>query len=362
MQVNKPLNIAFISRSTLFSSPGGDTIQIQMTAKYLKALGNIVHIYTSNEKIVYKEFDLLHFFNITRPADILPHISKANKPFFISPIYLDLSEYERRNRKGIQGFITRYFSPSRVEYLKCLVRHFRNGEKINSWNYIFAGHNNSIKSILSKCAAILPNSYSEYHRIQNTLGYTGAYAIVPCGVDLEIFETMITKKDQNLVLCVGRIEGRKNQLLLIRALKNTPYKLIIIGNPSPNHQAYYDECKKAANENVTFIENIEQSALISYYNQAKVHVLASWFETVGLSSLEAAFCRCNIVICDKGDAKEYFQNNAWYCNPESESEILEAVTNAINAPDTNIFENEIRVHYNWEVAAQKTLAAYQSLV
>jgi glycosyltransferase involved in cell wall biosynthesis len=359
MQLNRHQNIGFISRSTLFSSPGGDTVQIEMTAKHLRKLGLNVQIFTANQKIDYNEFDAFHFFNITRPADILAHTSNTTKPFFVSPIYLDLSEYEQKNRKGIQGLLARKLKPSRIEYLKCLARYIRNGEKINSWRYLFIGHQNAMQDILKKCTAILPNSQSEYLRIRESFRYEGAYHIIPCGVDVELFENGKAEKDENLVLCIGRIEGRKNQLSLIRALRNTDYQLVIIGNPSPNHYAYYEACKKAANERVTFIENINQAELLKYYQRAKIHILPSWFETVGLSSLEAAFCGCNIVVGNKGDVRDYFKANAWYCDPNSEADILKAVIDAMDAPLSNHLEQEIRNQYNWQVAAEKTLAAYK---
>ena len=34
----------------------------------------------TNEKIDYSKYDLLHFFNITRPADILYHLEKSSLP------------------------------------------------------------------------------------------------------------------------------------------------------------------------------------------------------------------------------------------------------------------------------------------
>lgn len=356
------LNIGFISRSTLYSSPGGDTVQIDKTAKYLMRMGHQVRIFTSTDHIDYDDFDLLHFFNITRPADILNHISKTNKPFFISPIFLDLNEYEKNNRKGIQKIVTSILSSSRIEYLKCIARFVKNGERVNSWEYLRLGHYKSMQKLLQKCTAILPNSESESRRIQQYFSYKRKSAVVPCGIDLEVFDFPAIQKDEKLVLCIGRIEGRKNQLALIKALSKTDYHLVIIGNPSPNHLAYFEACKRAANDKVTFIENIEQKELIQYYQKAKVHVLPSWFETVGLSSLEAAFCNCNIVVCDKGDVTDYFKENVWYCSPDDEISILNSINEAANAPTTDTMQLIIRNNYTWEIAAQKTLEAYQSFL
>ncbi|MBK7308934.1 MAG: glycosyltransferase [Chitinophagaceae bacterium] len=57
---------------------------------------------------------------------------------------------------------------------------------------------------------------------------------------------------------------------------------------------------KEAAGNIVFAGRLTQTALANYYARARVHVLPSWFETCGLSSLEAAAMGCNIVITARG--------------------------------------------------------------
>jgi glycosyltransferase involved in cell wall biosynthesis len=163
------------------------------------------------------------------------------------------------------------------------------------------------------------------------------------------------------VICVARIEPLKNQLALIRALNNTPFKLLIIGVPAKNHKKYYTACKEAAGNKVTFTGYLSQEQLIPYYERAKVHVLPSWFETTGLSSLEAAAMGCNIVITDKGDTKEYFENYAFYCDPASPESIYEAIRKASVGKYDEGLRNKIFSKYTWQQAANKTLAAYREI-
>ncbi|HUH33989.1 MAG TPA: glycosyltransferase, partial [Daejeonella sp.] len=163
------------------------------------------------------------------------------------------------------------------------------------------------------------------------------------------------------VLCVARFEPLKNQLNLIKAINKTNLKLTLIGRASPNSEAFFQACKQEArhNPNIIFIEHLSQSDLKVYYEKAKVHVLPSWFETTGLSTLEAAACGCNIVVTDKGDTKEYFGDYAYFCRPESEQSILEAVLKA-NAKENNFeMRDKILRSYNWGVTAQRTFEAYK---
>src|ERR1700749_4989904 len=89
---SEKIKVAMIVRSTLYTVQGGDTIQALQTARSLCAEGITVDIKLTNEQIDYNSYHLLHFFNITRPADILYHIRKSTLPFVVSTILINYSE------------------------------------------------------------------------------------------------------------------------------------------------------------------------------------------------------------------------------------------------------------------------------
>jgi len=355
------LKILFISRSTLYSDKGGDTVQIINTAKYLDKIGVQVTIRLCNEDIDYSDFDLIHFFNIIRPADILVHIEKSRKAYVISTIFVDYTEYEKKIRSGFIGNLFRIFSSDFIEYLKVIARSFANSEKIVSPAYLILGQKRAIKKIIRNARMLLPNSHSEYYRLRANYGVDKVYKVIPNAIDPSLFNNdgEHVLRNDSLIICVGRIEGRKNQSNLIKALNGTKYQLLIIGSPSPNQMKYYKKCKEIAEQNVTFIENISQEGLMEYYKRAKVHVLPSWFETTGLSSLEAAAMGCNIVITDKGDTREYFEDYAYYCDPASPESIYDAVEKAANNDFNKELQNKIFSRYIWSQTAQLTIEAYK---
>lgn len=356
------MNVAIIARATLYSVPGGDTVQAVQTAKQLNRLGVNTTVKLSSENINYAEYDLLHFFNLIRPADILYHSKKAKKPFVVSTILVDYSEYDKLYRKGV-GTIFNYLPGNTIEYLKTIARWALGRDHLASKDYIWKGQRKSIIAILKRANKILPNSESEYHRVNKAYPSKAEYSVVPNGIDPELFRyDGRTKKDDELVLCVARIEGIKNQLNLIKALNNTRFRLVLIGAHSPNQVSYYNKCRAIASSNITFINHIPQQQLLKYYAQAKVHILPSWFETTGLSSVEAAAMGCNIVITEKGDTREYFGNGAFYCDPARPESILTEVEKASRAtPDTSL-RKKILEKYTWPLAAMQTLKAYQSVL
>lgn len=354
------MKVALIARATLYSVPGGDTVQVIQTARGLNALGISASVKLSNTCIDYTKYDLLHFFNITRPADILNHTEHSHKPYVISTILCDYSEYDRHYRKGLSALLS-FFSIDGTEYLKAIARYIIGKDKLVSPTYLWKGQRRSILNIIKKAAAVLPNSESEYKRLEQRYA-PARYKVIPNGVDPDLFDGGVFEKDQDMVLCVARIEGIKNQLMLIKALNNTRFKLVLIGSYAPNQYAYYKECRDAAADNIEFIDHLPQAELVKYYQQAKVHVLPSWFETTGLSSIEAAAMGCNLVITDKGDTRAYFADYAFYCDPGEAGSIYQTIKKASEAP----FNEELRKHilnnYTWQRAADETLKTYQTVL
>jgi glycosyltransferase involved in cell wall biosynthesis len=353
------MKVLVIARSTLLTATGGDTIQVNKTVSQLTKYGVIAHIRLTNDPIDYAEYDLLHFFNITRPADIYYHIRKARKPFVVSPILINYSQYDKLYRRTAARLLFRFTSTDCNEYLKTMARWLVKKDCLRTLSYIWRGQRRSINAIIRSSSLLLPNSIMEQEQLASRY-YDGDYKVIPNGIDPSLFTfDRSIPKDPLMVLCVARIEGIKNQLNLIKALNGTPYKLILIGAPAPNQLAYYQACRSIAGPNISFIPHLPQEELLHWYQQAKVHVLPSWFETCGLASLEAGAMGCNIVITDKGYTREYFEDYAFYCDPASPESIRHAVEKAANAPVPDQLRNKIIHNYTWQKAAEKTLAAYK---
>jgi glycosyltransferase involved in cell wall biosynthesis len=357
------MKVAFITRLNLYTLAGGDTVQIEQTARHLIDMGVEVDILRSIDEIPYEKYDILHFFGIPRPDDMIYHSRLSKMPFVVSTIYCTYGDYYKYNQKGKGAFFSRLSSDS-MEYFKSIARWIVGKDHRPSIYYLLNGQRKSVIEVLKTANFILPNSRSELERLKNSYTHEVKDIIVTNGINVEKFPyNPAIKKDDKMVLCVGRIENRKNQLNLIKALNNTDYKLILIGAPSANNQPkYHQECRAIAGPNVTFLGKVSHDEMVKYYQMAKVHVLASWFETTGLSSLEAAIMRCNLVITDRGDTIEYFGTDAFYCDPENTESIKAAVEQASQAPFNELLAEKIITSHTWKKAAEQTLEAYKLLV
>jgi len=230
------VKVLIIARPTLYNVPGGDTVQILETANALRQLDVNVDVRLSDELVDYNLYDLIHFFNIIRPHNIRPHLERSNLPFVVSTIYVDYSEIEKKHSSFFIRILYRFFGSNGLSYLKTIARYLVNGEKIIDRLYFVKGHKKSVEDILQRAHCLLPNSENEYKRLKKTYRFNTDYSVIPNAVsDDFIFEEFDFKREREGVLCIARIELLKNQLNLIKAVKDSNITLKISGKPAPNH-------------------------------------------------------------------------------------------------------------------------------
>jgi len=359
------IKVLMISRPSLFSVPGGDTTQLNETAEALRKLGVSVDYKGSDQLIDYSSYDLLHFFNIIRPNAINYHVQKARLPFLISTIFVDYSEIESKHRPWPFVMLYKLLGADGMEYLKMVARAIKNGESILDYSYLLKGHRKSVEKLLNAAAMLLPNSESEFLRLQKRYHFSNQYKVIPNAVNDVFFERadqLESDIERKGLVCVARIEKIKNQLNLIRAVNQTDFQLKLIGKAAPNHLGYFEQCKKEAGSNIHFLGQKDRAEVISEMRSAKLHILPSYFETTGLSSLEAAASGCQVVVSPRGDTTEYFKDLAFYCEPDEPNSILQAIEKAMNCENDGQLKNFVSENYRWGITAKRTKEAYQMVL
>lgn len=364
------MKILFQSRATLFTAPGGDTVQLVKTAEYLRRLGLVVDIGTTDEPDL-KGYDLVHLFNLMRPDDVFTQAANAKRqgvPIALSTIYGLYTEFERKARGGLAGVASRHLSPWNIERLKVVAKGIKNRSMSKgAWQIALNGYDHQCARLVDLVDVFLPNSGSEMERVQQDfpIARTRPFEVVPNAVDIEVFDPIKVsprpeiERLRGCIVSAARIEGRKCQLELIRAARDLPVDLVLIGKPAMNNIGYYEAVQREAGPRVHFIGQVDHAQLAEYYAVAKVHALISWMETPGLSSLEAGAMGCNLVITDKGDTRDYFEAEAYYADPESVHSIRTALTKALAAPAPEALQQRIRREFTWEKAAAATLRGYE---
>ena len=369
--------ILFNVRENYLYEPGGDTIQILRTAAELKKLGVDIDLSNSLHPEL-DNIDLVHLFNLTRVKETLiqcENAKKHNTPIALSTIYWNTDEFTRRGiHRPLYRLAHRIIRNDaiKLKFKKTASRIYKKNLKSPENLNTNMGFKAQQKYILDCSDILLPNSEMEMDQIKKDLLAEKKYVVVPNAADLYFQSTnpsLFLKKyganglkQDNFVLCVCRIEDRKNILHLIKAVNPTDLKLVIIGNPNPSQLNYYKKCRKSAGRNILFLNHMEHEELGSAYAAAKTHVMPSWYETPGLSSLEAGLAGCNIVTTDRGSTREYFEDLVDYCSPESIASIRQAILNSFKKPKTQHLIQKISKEYTWKKSGEQTLKAYKQVL
>lgn len=213
---------------------------------------------------------------------------------------------------------------------------------------------------------LLPNSLAEARQLSRYFGVPPRRIhLVPNGADPRFAQADPALFVQStglsgFVFCPGRLEPRKNQLALIRALQGWPKPIVLMGDPVPGQETYVRACRQKAGPNVYFLPRLshDDPLLASAYAACGCLVLASWFETPGLSALEAAVQGVPLILPEEGACREYFGDLAVYIRPNDLPAIRSAVEKALCAGRNPRLAKWVQTRYTWSQAAKATLQAY----
>lgn len=130
---------------------------------------------------------------------------------------------------------------------------------------------------------------------------------------------------------LGIIEPAKNQLSVIRALKGTGLKLVLVGNH--RDAPYYQACKQAGGDDVLFIDALpaRSEILRSALSEAEVFIECS-HEPPGLSAIEAGLAGVRMVLSDSPWTREHFGDMVDYGDPGDIASIGAAISAARARP------------------------------
>jgi len=167
----------------------------------------------------------------------------------------------------------------------------------------------------------------------------------------------------DFVLCVGRLDPRKNQLRLIKAVKGLKVPLVIIGGAMPEYKEYYELCRREADENVIFLPPMknQDSMLRSAYAACRVFAMPSFFETPSIAALEAGLCGANLVITPYGTTKDFFKDYPIYVKPFFVRDIRNGVLSALDSIKDDRLQKHIWQNFTWEKVAEIFVKAVEQV-
>lgn len=355
MSSHKPLSVLFWFRRRPHER-GGDWVALEATVNALSDLnvrGNI----STDPACDLAPYDLVHIYNLCDPysaTDYILRAAYAHKPVVVTPVYWSHAQYLAACEKETPAKYPELFlsahTPEAQERLRATRR--REAELLHD----------SQQMTLDAAQKILILSQGEGEILQQEFGVPREkFQLTLYGVnpgyqsgDGDRFAREFGLHD--LIFCAARFEDRKNQIGVIRAWRDEKVPLVLAGpEPDPRYAAL---CRREATANVHFVGNLTPAQIADAGAAARVHVLASWWEEMGLSALEAGLAGCNLVMTQNGPGREYFGDDCEVCDPADCGSIRDAIRAALARPRAAHLAQKIRERFTWEQSARATRQAY----
>lgn len=356
---------------------GGDTVVMTQLSAALRALGVDVVVGPLEEMPPAREFDLLHIFALAP----LPHVQRridwareGGVASLLSPLYYnDFRDWFERAVVSVPrwrwlaarlGKAAAWAIFRRWQAARAPLQHTWQGMRASLLNVDAVATTSRWENAWLAEHFRLPRAAASSMRV-GRFGIDGRlYGAQFSAEDLDTFRTAhgLTAP---YVLEVARIESKKNQLAVIEALWDDQIDLVFAGAISPYFEPDYAErCRAAAlvRGRVHFLGWLSKADLPRLYAASAVHVLPSWNELPGLSSLEAGACGTRVVSTEISPIREMLGELVWTCDPYDGASIGQVVRAALERPVPSELRERLLTEYSWSEAARVNLALYYSVI
>ena len=207
-------------------------------------------------------------------------------------------------------------------------------------------------------------------------------AVVPCGVDLRLFQPLGPAEERHpqrkRIVCLSRLVERKGIADVINALTVMPdVELVIAGGPEAAQLASDPEAQRlmqiAADlglaERITFRGRVERPQVPALLRSAHAVVCYPWYEPFGIVPLEAMACGVPVVVAQVGGLVDSVVDGVTGIHVPPRSPIALAQTlRELLADDKRCVElalngtRRANRRYGWARIASDTLAVYNDVI
>src|SRR5690606_21398304 len=147
-------------------------------------------------------------------------------------------------------------------------------------------------------------------------------------------EDNIKKENDFIIVCAGNINDNKNQLILLRALKELKeqVRLVLFGNEDAEYRRKMDAFIATHNleTRVTFKGYLDNRKLPEALHASDLFVLPSFNEGFPVSLLEAMACGIPVLCSDSGGGSRYILEDRYIFQPDNVAELVEKINMIIN--------------------------------
>lgn len=223
-----------------------------------------------------------------------------------------------------------------------------------------------VRFVLRHATVIVAVSQFNKQEIERNLGIQKA-TVAYLAVDTNYF--IPSGEKEKIILAVSAVDTwnrvrLKGLDLFVHAARELPdIPFVVIGA----QKEALRRLKALAPSNVTFIPPVAQHEILHYYQKAKVFCQLSYYESFGLSVVEAMSCGCTPVVTRQGALPEVVGSVGWYVHYGDIDDIVRGMkkaleqtsgTEAIRQRILEHFSLEQREHHLYEIVQQITKEKY----
>lgn len=170
---------------------------------------------------------------------------------------------------------------------------------------------------------------------------------------LQVNEVLSSK----YILCVSRIEPRKNQAYLFRLLSNMSEetKLVLVGSQTHSYPDFENYISANDNENIYWFENLEFSDLERLYTRAHITIYPSLCEGFGLPPMESLLYRTPVLFNDNTAMREYSDLAVFNLSLENHSKMAQQIDEICKSPKIEVNEVNLTKRFSWKNVAKKII-------
>ncbi|QJD58675.1 glycosyltransferase [Pseudomonas sp. gcc21] len=330
------MKVLFVSYPHVGLGKGGMARQINFTKQSLERIGHqvFVHNFLMDE---FDSYDVCHVFGShSSSKKVADHFRILDKPVVVSSV---INMFGERTIKGrmknalankVPGFLTETkLSKLMLKSADCLIA-------------------------LNKQESALLVDFFDIPQ-ENI-------RIIPNGIDINLSGGQSNTPKEQLVLCVGEVCERKNQLSLIKAFKNIDYDLALVG--PMKDESYKLRCSVAAEglPNIKFYGELAYGSeqMRTLYERAAVFCLPSISEVQPLTLIEAASFDCNLAVSNQFPLQPFLEQGTTKFHPMDTADITKAIAKAMG--QSSYSRSSLIEQPTWEGVACELESIYKKLL
>lgn len=161
----------------------------------------------------------------------------------------------------------------------------------------------------------------------------------------------------------ANVTERKNQIFLLRALRDTSFPLVLTGTENIQPSLKKEFNLLIQRKNTFCYGRFDRKMLVSAYKGATAVVQPSQFETAGIAAMESVYCGATTVVSDLPVFHEYLGSSAIYLpfRPNKWKETLQAIYEGKYPLSPKKSPEEFLEKYNWTRYAKKLVDTFESI-